>query len=138
LYSFLRFRYCLLPIEESLMTRQYRYIVVDRRGDVFCVRLSKRQFDESEIYSLSEELLSLISEEGCRKMALSLGPGEPQCLYSVFLAKLITLKRCLLERGGALMLCEVSPAVLDVFAACQLRDYFDFAPDLESAIRDFG
>jgi hypothetical protein len=116
------------------MTRQYHHIIVDRKGDVFCVRPRKWQFEESEIYALSEELLSLISEEGCRKLALSLGPQEPQCLYSVFLAKLITVRRRLMEEGGALVLCNVAPAVLGVFTACQLQDYFDFAPDVAAAV----
>jgi anti-anti-sigma factor len=116
------------------MTRQHRHIVVDRHGDVFHVRLRKAEMEEGEIYALSEELLSLISEQSCRKMALSLGPKEPRCLYSVFLAKLITVRRRLLESGGVLVLCEASPAVLDVFEACQLKEYFDFAPNLASAM----
>jgi anti-anti-sigma factor len=115
------------------MARQYRLITVDRKGAVFCVRLRKQHLEEQEVYALSEELLSLISEQNCRKMALSLGPDDLQCLYSVFLAKLITLRRRLLENGGGLMLCDVSPAVREVFAACHLHDYFDFAPDLSSA-----
>ena len=116
------------------MSRQYRYISVDRKGDAFCVRLRKFRLEEHEIYALTEELLGLISDEGCRKLALSLGPQEPQCLYSVFLAKLITVRRRLMENGGALVLCEASPAVLDVFAACQLQDYFVFTPDMASAV----
>jgi anti-anti-sigma factor len=107
---------------------------VDRKGDVFFVRLRKTRLEENEIHELSEELSSLISEQSCRKMALSLGPEEPQCLYSVFLAKLISLRRRMLEAGGTLVLCNASPAVRDVFAACQLQDYFDFSPDAASAI----
>lgn len=116
------------------MPSPYRLITVDREADVFCVRLRKRKLDETEVYQLAEELTSLITDEGCRKMALSLGPEEPQCLYSVFLAKLITVRRQLLERDGGLRLCDASPAVLDVFAACKLKDYFEFAPDMNTAI----
>lgn len=118
------------------MTRQYEHITVDRKGDVFCVRLKQRRLEESEVYRLSEELLSLIGEQNCRKLVLSLGPEEPQCLYSVFLAKLITLRRRLLEQGGALRLCDASPAVLESFEACQVKDYFDFAPDMLQAVNE--
>jgi len=118
----------------SQVARQYRHIVVERKGDVFCVRLRKLQLEEHELYALAEELLSLISEQSCRKMAFSLGPQPPNCLYSVFLAKLITVRRRMLEAGGALVLCDASPAVHGVFAACQLQDYFDFAPDTATAI----
>jgi anti-anti-sigma factor len=120
------------------MTRQYRHIVVERKIDVFCIHLRQRKLDESEIYALADELLHLISAEGCRKMVISLGPDEPQCLYSVFLAKLISVRRHLMEKGGALKLCEAGSAVTDVFAACQLKDYFDFAPDEETAIEQFA
>ena len=99
------------------MTRQYRHIVVERKIDVFCIHLRQRKLDESEIYALADELLHLISAEGCRKMVISLGPDEPQCLYSVFLAKLISVRRHLMEKGGALKLCEAGSAVTDVFAA---------------------
>jgi hypothetical protein len=119
------------------MIRQYRLITVERKRDVFCVHLRHRKLEEGEIYSLTEELLSLVTDEGCTKLALSLGPEEPQCLYSVFLARLITLRRRLMEKGGALKICDASPAVVDVFAACQLKDYFDFVPDQKTAIAGF-
>jgi hypothetical protein len=120
------------------MTRQYRYIRVERKNDVFCVHLRQPKLDEPGIYGLADELLHLINVEGCRKMVLSLGPEEPQCLYSVFLAKLISVRRHLLEKGGALKLCEAGSAVTDVFAACQLKDYFDFTPDEETALEQFA
>jgi anti-anti-sigma factor len=118
------------------MTHQFEHIRVDRKGDVFCVRLKQKRLDESEVYRLSEELLCLVSEQNCRRLALSLGPEEPQCLYSVLLAKLITLRRRLLENGGALRLCDASVAVLDAFDACQLKEYFDFVPDMQRAIEE--
>jgi anti-anti-sigma factor len=119
------------------MTRQFRLIHVERKNDVFCVHLRQRKLDETDIYALADEMLHLINVEGCRKMVLCLGPEEPQCLYSVFLAKLISVRRQILEKGGALKLCDAGSAVTDVFAACQLQDYFDFAPDEETAIEQF-
>jgi anti-anti-sigma factor len=116
------------------VTRKFQHVIVDRKGDIFCVRLRKTRLEENEIHELSDELSSLISEQSCRKLTLSLGPEEPQCLYSVFLAKLISVRRRILEAGGAMVLCDASPAVRDVFAACQLHDYFDFTPDTASAI----
>ncbi|HMF14169.1 MAG TPA: hypothetical protein VKE94_17760 [Gemmataceae bacterium] len=115
------------------MSRQFRHVLLERKGDVFCVRLRKPHLEEQELHVLAEELLSLISEQNCRKLALGLAP-PPSCLYSVFLAKLITVRRRMLEAGGAMVLCEATPAVYGVFAACQLQDYFDFAPDVASAI----
>lgn len=116
------------------MTRPYRHIHVERRGEAFCVRLHQTQLDEPAIYELASELRSLITNEGCRRLALSLGPESPECLYSVFLAKLITLQRILREQGGELVLCHARPAVRDIFAACCLDSLFLFLPDFEAAV----
>lgn len=116
------------------MIRTCRLIDVEQRGDVFCVRLSQPRLDEPMIYELAVELRSLVTGGGCRRMALSLGPESPECMYSVFLAKLITLQRVLREHGGELALCHVQPAVRDIFAACCLEHLFVFLPDFDAAV----
>ncbi len=116
------------------MTRPYRHIEVERRGEVFCVRLQQTRMDEATIYELVAELRRLVTDGGCRRMALSLGPQSPECLYSVFLAKLITLQRVLREHGGELVLCHVQPDVRNIFAACCLEQLFQFLPDFEAAV----
>ncbi len=115
----------------------YRHIDVERDGDVFCVRLRPHRLDEAGVQELAQELSSLVLQHGCRKLALSLGPESPQCLYSVFLAKLVTLRRLMGEQGGALKICDANEHTLSVFEACKLRDHFEFCPDLASAIRDW-
>jgi anti-anti-sigma factor len=116
------------------MDRPYRYIEVDRQADVFCVHLTNRRLDESQVIELADELLHLITEGGCRKLALSLGPGSPEFIYSVFLAKLITVQRVLGEHGGQMVLCELSEPVHDIFEACRLDSRFHFVPDIPAAV----
>ncbi|HEY7158729.1 MAG TPA: STAS domain-containing protein [Gemmataceae bacterium] len=111
-----------------------RHIDVERRGDVFCVRLRQPRLEEAAIYELSAELRDLVTNDGCRTMALSLGPESPECLYSIFLAGLITLQRVLREHGGELMLCHAQPDVRDIFKACGLDPLFHFLPDFEAAV----
>ncbi len=111
-----------------------RLIDVERRGDVFCTRLRRPQLEEPEIVELTEELLGLVHRDGCRKLALSLGPRPPEFLYSVFLAKLISLQRVLREHGGELALCETSPEVRTIFEACCLDQLFLFLPDFDAAV----
>ena len=106
----------------------------ERKQDVFCVRLKHQRLEEQQIIALADELLRLINEQDCRKMILCLGPGLLDCLYSVFLATLVMVQRNLVERGGALKLCEVSPETLGVFRACYLDRHFSFEPDQESAL----
>src|SRR5262245_12923487 len=115
-----------------------RHSVLERRGDVFCVRLRKPRLEETAIHEFAAELLGLVTEDGCRKLVLSLGPEPPQCLYSIFLAKLITVQRRLGEHNGALRLCEVHPDVHALFEACKLDKYFRFVPDVETAVAELS
>jgi anti-anti-sigma factor len=117
------------------MPRPYRHIEVACPGDVFCVRLRQPKLDETALYELCDELTRLVTEDGCRKLVLSLGPPEPQFLYSIFLAKLVTLQRRLKGNGGALKLCEVGPETMSIFDACGLARLFEFYPDQAAALK---
>ena len=120
------------------MPRPYRQLNVERKQDVFCVRLKRHRLDETAIDELANELVSLITGEGCRKLVLSLASDSPQLLYSVFLSKLVMVRRRLLEEGGAVLkLCDVNPHVYGVFEATQLKDLFEFYPDQDAAIASF-
>lgn len=120
------------------MADSYRQIVVERHGNVACVRLAKPRLDENEIYELSRELHRLAKQDGCPRIALCLGPETPECLYSVFLAKLISLQRHLDEIGGALKLCQCTPQVLEILDVCVLLDRFDLVDDPARALAQWG
>ena len=120
------------------MERPYRHIDVENRGDIFCIRLRQPQMDEAALHELSDDLGQLISEDGCCKLVMCLGPEEPQCLYSIFLAKLVALQRRLKAAGGGLKLCQVAPDTMRIFDACGLTPLFDFFPDQAAAIAAFS
>ena len=120
------------------MEHIYRHISFEQKQDVFCVRLRESHLEEAAVLAMAQELLSLVHVHGCRKMVLCLGPGSLDCLYSVFMAALVMLRRNLVERGGVLKLCEVSPQTLEVFQACHLNQYFDFEPDQAAALAVLG
>ena len=117
------------------MTRPYRYLLVERRAGLCCVRLRSHRLLESEIAGLAEELVEAARASDCRGVALALGPKAPECLYSVFLAKLFGVQRVLREQGAALVLCEADPMVRSIFEACQLDEQFHFAADFDEAAR---
>jgi anti-anti-sigma factor len=126
-------------IEEGRrMTPPYRHIKVECRGDVFCVRITQKRLEEPMLHEMTGEVRNLITDGGCRKMALSLGPDAPEFLYSIFLAKLISIQRILREHQGELVLCHVQPVVRDIFAACCLDQLFHFVPDFEEAVGYFA
>ena len=73
-----------------------------------------------------------------KKLVLSLGPETPDCLYSVFLAKLVSLRNALVRLGGELVLCEVAPIAYSVFEACLLNREFTFVADFDAAVAHFA
>jgi hypothetical protein len=118
---------------------KYRLIKVEEtHDDVRCVRLRKPRMEELEVYQMADELTDLVVKQGCRKMALSLGPEAPDCMYSVFLAKLIMVQRNLHERGGEMLLCEVGPVTQTIFQACRLDAQFHFVTDFTAALARWG
>jgi hypothetical protein len=117
---------------------KYRLIKIDRRGDVFCVGLRSSRLEEGEIQQLGDEILALCNQDGCRKLALSLGPEPPDCLYSVFLAKLISVRNALKRLSGQLVLCDVAPVAFSVFEACLLHREFVFAANFDAAVAHFA
>src|SRR4051794_41002181 len=116
----------------------YRLIKVERAGDVACVRLVRTRLEEGEILQLGDELLSLTAEEGGGKIALILGPPQPDCLYSVFLAKLVAIRNACRRRGGELVLCGLNALTYSVFEASHLHREFVFRPSAAEAIDYFN
>ena len=115
------------------MDRPYRYITVEQHPPLVCVRLAQQFFSDPELDNLGAEIARLVDEDGCRKLVLALGPGEPQCLYSVFLAKLVNLQKRLENDGGALALAHLNATALAFFEAAGLEKFFHFYPDVAAA-----
>lgn len=113
-----------------------RLITATRQHDVICVRLKQPRMEEPDIAQLGVEVLSLCNGDGCR-LALSLGPETPSCLYSVFLAKLVAIRNAIQRAGGKLVLCDVGPLTRGVFEATKLDAEFTFVPDFPAALLHF-
>jgi anti-anti-sigma factor len=116
------------------MQRPYQQIAVEQQGAVSCVRLRHTRLDDEGLERLGAELARLVDEEGCRNMVLNLGPEELECLYSLFLAKLIHLQRRLEANGGALALAHVTPYLQELFQVAGLFRLFRFFPDQRTAV----
>lgn len=116
------------------MEPSFRLLRVDKEGDVLLVHIRQQQMLETDVLDLGAELVALITEQDCKRMVLWLGPEIIDCLYSILLAKLVTVRRRLNERGGKLVLCEVPDVVQGVFEVCHLKSFFTFAPNKETAL----
>lgn len=117
------------------MQRPYEFIAFEVIGDVFCVRLQCLRVEDHQMDDLGAELGRLIDEENCRKMVLNIGPEEPECLISIFLAKLINLQRRLEATNGMLTLAYASEHSRNIFRIAGIEKYFHFFPDQQSALQ---
>jgi anti-anti-sigma factor len=116
------------------MDRPYEHITFRDQDGIFCVRIKNHRLQEENLEQLGTELSRLIDEHDCRKMVLSLGPRDFECLYSVFLGKLIHLQRRLATVDGVLVLAEASENTQGVFRATGLDKHFQFFADPLTAV----
>ncbi len=117
------------------MQRLYELIVIERDGEVFCVRLKNARVADDQMENLGAELGRVVDADGCRQMVLCLGPEEPDCLISIFLAKMINLQRRLEGIGGAFALAEVSEYTRNIFRIAGIERFFHIYPDQASAVQ---
>ena len=120
---------------EATVSNAIPTLHVERVGDVCIAHLKSGSLDETWIERLGQDLQDLVHKEGCRKLVLHF--GELDCLYSTLLGKLVSLRRAMDEAGGRLKIYGVSPLVKEIFRVCKLDDYFGFAKDRASALRDW-
>ena len=116
------------------MPENLQQITAERRGDVWCVGLKHRRLSITDLEQLGDELMELVTEDGCRRMALSLGNDKLDCLYSAFIGKMIAVRKALAERNGHIHLAEVGPLALDVLRYTRLTQIFEIHRDLDAAV----
>lgn len=110
----------------------YHCLRLEWHGDVCVVTLQGSSLDDLWVEEMGRELHDLIQRDGCRKLVLRL--GDINCLYSVLLGKLLTIRRLMRSFNGRLKLCETPPHVAEVFHVCRLERYFEFVPTQEEAV----
>jgi hypothetical protein len=110
------------------MQRAFQFITVEHVGDVFCVSLQQPYVEDEQLEDLGAELNRLIDEDNCQKMVLNLGPEDPHCLYSVFLAKLIHLRQ-------RLVIGHASDIVRGLLRTAGIEKFFHFFPDQDAAVQ---
>ena len=76
----------------------------------------------------------LLDDVGCRKVVMVLGPHDPLCLYSVFLAKLVNMQRRLTTAGGGMAIAGLSDNGMRIFQVAGLHKFFHFYPDIGPAV----
>src|SRR5438552_19134901 len=111
-----------------------RRLEVEDIGEVTVVNFTdKKILDEQNIQVISEQLFSLVDEEGWRKILLNFSNVE--YLSSAALGKLITLNKKLQQAGGKLILCNIDPQIYEVFEITKLDKFFKIMKDDQSGLQ---
>ena len=110
-------------------------IIMQKQGGVSVVSLlNKRMLDASNIQALYDELLSLVTEKGIRKMVINL--HGVNYLSSAVLGKLISLVKTLKREKGALGLCDIHPNVAEIFKVTQLDKVIPIYKNVQEAVKE--
>ncbi len=110
---------------------------VDEVGIVTVAHFRERHINDLwEIEQLGLELYRLIEQRVRPKLVLDF--SEVEFFSSAAIGKLISLNGKVKARGGAMKLCRVPPAILDVLRVCKLDRVFDIRQDQADAMVSFG
>jgi anti-sigma B factor antagonist len=105
------------------MSEYRRRLEIENIGDVTVVNFVDRKIlDEENMRAISEQLFSLVDEDGMKKILLNFSSVE--YLSSHALGKFVTLKKKLHEIGGELILCNIDPFIYEVFEITGLDKFF--------------
>ena len=99
---------------------------VELDGDTLLIRKGRREC----LYTLAEFPC------GFDGRAFSLTHDASGEVYSVFLARLVSLQRRVQAAGGALRLADLSPEAKEIFTVCHLDRLFEFAPTTAAAVAE--
>jgi anti-sigma B factor antagonist len=105
-------------------------------GDVGMVQfLDKKLMDQQVIQELGDELFALVEKDGVKNVLLNFANVE--FLVSAALNKLILLDKKIKTAGGKLQLCNVKPAIFDIFAVTRLTQLFQIKRTEQDALAAF-
>jgi len=108
---------------------------ISYEGDVTVVELAdKKILDEKMIAEIGEALYALVAQAPTPKMVLDF--AKVAHMSSSALGMLITLHKRVREKGGHLRLCNISPAIYEVFVITRLNEVFHICASRDEAVAD--
>ena len=119
------------------MTEQNESLSVTEQDGITIVELTNRKIlDEINITKIGEKLNSLIVEAGEPQMVMDFSAVSH--MSSSALGMLITINKRVRERKGQLKLCNIQPAIYEVFVITRLNEIFDIYQSRDKAIESFS
>ncbi len=115
----------------------YQTLEVVEDGDVTVVRLLERRiFDGEELRLLSEELATLVNEEGRNRLLINLAAVE--YMSSSAIGALIAMGTKVKSRQGVVKMCGLQPDIQTMFTITQMDQLFDIRSTEEDALKAFS
>ena len=115
------------------MREQSPRLKISTEGDVSIVELTDRKIlDEVSIAQIGDQLGAIIGR--CPTPKLLLDFTAVCHMSSSALGMLITIHKRIREKGGQLRMCNIGPAIYEVFAIMRLIDVFQICPSRDDAL----
>ncbi|MCE5324787.1 MAG: STAS domain-containing protein [Planctomycetaceae bacterium] len=106
---------------------------VTKEGNVTVVVLTDRKIlDEVNIMQIGEQLSALAVGQGTPHMVLDF--ANVAHMSSSALGVLITLNKRIRERKGDLRLCNIQPAIYEIFVITRLNEIFQICSSRQEAV----
>ncbi len=115
----------------------YHYLDISRRDEVIVVRFKdSKLIDDLAIVKVANELYALAAEPDGRRLLLNFAGVD--YLSSMFLSKLLGLKRRLEKKQGQLKLCEICPEVREVFGITKIDTILEIVATEDEGLAAFA
>ena len=119
------------------MQQERPRLKVTTEGNVTVVEITDRKLlDEGSIAEIGEQLNALALESGSPRMLLDFAGVSH--MSSSALGMLITLHKRVREKGGQLRLCNIQPAIYEVFVITRLNEIFQVFRSRAEAIESLN
>ena len=118
------------------MAEQNPRLSVETEGGVTIVQLADRKIlDEVNITEIGNGLNALVAETDDVKLVVDF--ASVSHMSSSALGMLITLHKRIREKSGQLRLCNVQPAIYEVFVITRLNEIFRIFQSRQEALASF-
>ena len=115
------------------MSQPTPHLKVANDGQVTVVELTpKKILGEMSIMQIGQQLYALAAGSASPRMALDF--TNVAHMSSSALGVLITLHKRVREKGGRMVLCNIQPAIYEIFAITRLNEIFSIQANRQEAI----
>ena len=119
------------------MPEQSPRLNVQTHGDITVAEFSDRKIlDEVNIMQIGDQLNALVAEADAPKLVLDF--ASVAHMSSSALGVLITLHKHIRGKGGQLRLCNIEPAIYEVFVITRLSEIFQICDSREDAMESLA